>query len=111
MDDMIEVFNVEFGKYLKGHNAVIIHLPISHIYSFPEMFALIESKRVSLYNTVKPIQFAADSQPSWPSSIGEQGGWLRGGYPLLKKIYDPPPLKLKMTPTPSEMAFDPIPRF
>ena len=44
-------------------------------------------------------------------TIGEQGGWLRGGYPLLKKKFMTPPLKLKMTPTPSEIAFDPLPRF
>ena len=43
--------------------------------------------------------------------IGEQGGWLRGGYPLLKKKFMTPPLTLKMTPTPSEMAFDPLPGF
>ena len=32
----------------------------------------------------------------WGWTIGEQGGWLRGGYPpAQKKIYDPP-LTLKM---------------
>ena len=36
--------------------------------------------------------------------------WARGGVlPRLKKhFYDPPPLRFKMTPTPSEMAFDPL---
>ena len=39
---------------------------------------------------------------------GEQGGGGGGGVlPRLKKIYDPP-LRFKMTPTPSEMAFDPL---
>ena len=31
-----------------------------------------------------------------------------GGYPLLKKNYDPP--SLQNHPTPSEMAFDPLPQ-
>ena len=36
--------------------------------------------------------------------------WARGGvgfYPVWKNLYDPP-LRFKMTPTPSEMAFDPL---
>ena len=41
--------------------------------------------------------------------IGEQGGGGSGGgfYPVWKFFYDPP-LRFKMTPTPSEMAFDPL---
>ena len=40
--------------------------------------------------------------------IGEQGEGGQGGSTLFeKKIYDPP-LRFKMTPTPSEMAFDPL---
>ena len=43
-----------------------------------------------------------------PYCIGEQGGGVRGGStPSEKKFYDPP-LRFKMTPTPSEMAFDPL---
>ena len=44
-------------------------------------------------------------EPTVPLLIGEQGGWLRGGYPLLKKKFMTPPPTLKMSPTPSEMAF------
>ena len=42
--------------------------------------------------------------------IGEQGGVGSGGggsTPSEKNFYDPP-LRFKMTPTPSEMAFDPL---
>ena len=41
--------------------------------------------------------------------IGEQGGGggQGGSTPSEKNFYDPP-LRFKMTPTPSEMAFDPL---
>ena len=41
--------------------------------------------------------------------IGEQGGGVAKGVlpPLEKNFYDPPYVAFKMTPTPSEMAFDP----
>ena len=41
-------------------------------------------------------------------NIGEQGGGVRGVLPRLKKFFYDPPLRFKMTPTPSEMAFDPL---
>ena len=40
-------------------------------------------------------------------AIGEQGGGSGGSTPSEKIFYDPP-LRFKMTPTPSEMAFDPL---
>ena len=42
-------------------------------------------------------------------SIGEQGGGggAKGVLPPLEKKFMTPPLAFKMTPTPSEMAFDP----
>ena len=46
---------------------------------------------------------------SFVISIGEQGGGQGGGGSTPSEIffYDPP-LRFKMTPTPSEMAFDPL---